>query len=88
MCVRAGADYFFLLEKGRKDVHGTHDWGWRDGSVVSKTLAALTEDPALNSRTHIRRITTACNSNSRGFDVLFWSPQTPTLTHIELRTSV
>lgn len=30
------------------------------------------KDPRLVPRTHFRRLLAACNSNSRGFDALFW----------------
>lgn len=47
-------------------------------------LAALAEDSSVF--THLGHLRTACNSSSRGSDILFWPPQTPELPHAHTHT--
>lgn len=39
-------------------------WGWTDGPAA-KSAAVFPEDPNSVPITHVRQLTTACNSNSR-----------------------
>lgn len=48
--------------------------GWRDCSVVGSTCCSCR---GLEFGSHIRQLTPACNSSSRGSNVHFWLPQAP-----------
>lgn len=56
-------------------LQGARTWteGWKDGPVV-KCMGYSSRDPSLVPSTHVRQITTNCNSSSGG---LTFSPRTP-----------
>lgn len=68
---------------GRQALFYYQKWetmGYRgDGSAVKSTQCSCRR-PELVPRIHNGWVTIACNSSSKGHDILFWSPRVPVFT--------
>lgn len=57
--------------------------GWKEGSMA-RALGILRKDTNLVPSTHAE-LSNNTYTKIRGFDALFWSPQTSTQTHTHLK---
>lgn len=59
----------------------SNTWICGGHSYSNHHTAIVENQSSVPTRTHVRQLTGACNSSSRGSEVLFWPPQAP-LAHV------
>lgn len=65
------------LTKAARKSFKNYEWGAEEIVQQLRVLTAFTKDSNADPSTHIRWLTTACDSSSKGPSILLWPPWTP-----------